>query len=456
MKLIRSILLSTFLLAATFGLQAQQNYGIAYQAVARDAGGDALENATLDVRFTLLDAASSAVWTETHSAILTDEFGLINLTIGSVAGAGDLAAIDWSSGGYSFQVEVNSGGGFASFGMMAVTAVPVALFAANAPEGTADSLAVVLAQEIADRASGDAGLATDLSNLAGLIATNTGAIATNETGIGTNAGAISTNAGDISTNAGDISTNAGGISTNAGDISTNAGGISTNAGAISTNAGGISTNAGDIATNAGDISTNAGAISTNASGISTNAGAISTNAGDIGTNAGDIAVNAAATSANATDIGTNASDISTNAGDITTNGTAIAANATDIGNNASNIDQLQTDLASEASTRASEDATLLGLIQSNDGDILALNTSVTQLQSDLSDLSDLVEANDHFDFSAGVLTTEGDIDKLKVGTTVTMTASDAASVQLAVTGKILTTNLTVQNDLTVSDTKAGK
>ena len=32
-----------------------------------------------------------------------------------------------------------------------------------------------------------------------------------------------------------------------------------------------------------------------------------------------------------------------------------------------------------------------------------------------------------------------------------MTASDAASVQLAVTGKILTTNLTVQNDLTVSD-----
>ena len=77
--------------------------------------------------------------------------GLINLTIGSVAGAGDLAAIDWSSGGYSFQVEVNSGGGFASFGMMAVTAVPVALFAANAPEGTADSLAVVLAQEIADR-----------------------------------------------------------------------------------------------------------------------------------------------------------------------------------------------------------------------------------------------------------------------------------------------------------------
>ena len=78
--------MSAFLLTASFGLQAQQNYGIAYQAVARDAGGDALENATLDVRFTLLDAASSSVWSETHSGVLTDEFGLINLTIGHLRG----------------------------------------------------------------------------------------------------------------------------------------------------------------------------------------------------------------------------------------------------------------------------------------------------------------------------------------------------------------------------------
>ena len=89
----RSLLLSAVLLMTAFAAQAQQNYGIAYQAVARDAGGDALENATLDVRFTLLDAASSAVWTETHTSVLTDEFGLINLTIGSVAGAGVGAAL---------------------------------------------------------------------------------------------------------------------------------------------------------------------------------------------------------------------------------------------------------------------------------------------------------------------------------------------------------------------------
>ena len=444
MKLFRSFLLSAFLLTASFGLQAQQNYGIAYQAVARDAGGDALENATLDVRFTLLDAASSSVWTETHSGVLTDEFGLINLTIGSVAGAADLAAVDWSAGGYSFQVEVNSGGGFASFGMMAVTAVPVAMFAASAPEGTADSLSVVLAQEIADRAAGDAGLASDNTALAGLIATNTGNIATNGSGISANAGGISTNAGAISTNAGAISTNAGAISTNAGGISTNAGAISTNAGEISTNASGISTNAGAISTNAGEISTNAG-------GISTNAGAISTNAGEISTNAGGISTNAGAISTNAGEISTNASGISTNAGAISTNAGEISTNAGGIGTNAGAISQLQTDLGTETTNRVAEDATLLGLIQSNDGELLALNTSVGQLQSDLSDLSDLVDANDHFDFDGGVLSTEGDIDQLQFGSTVSVNTSGASSVQLAVTGKILTTNLTVQNDLTVSD-----
>ena len=90
----RHLLQLIFLLVFSASLWAQAPQQFKFQAVARDAGGDALENATLDVRFTLLDAASSPVWTETHSAVLTDDFGLINLTIGSIAGADDLAAVD--------------------------------------------------------------------------------------------------------------------------------------------------------------------------------------------------------------------------------------------------------------------------------------------------------------------------------------------------------------------------
>ena len=84
MNLMRSFLTAVVLITTSFVVQAQQNYGIAYQAVARDADGDALESATLDVRFNLMDGTDAVVWTETHAAVTTDEFGLINLTIGSV------------------------------------------------------------------------------------------------------------------------------------------------------------------------------------------------------------------------------------------------------------------------------------------------------------------------------------------------------------------------------------
>ena len=137
----RSLLTAVLLFTTTFVVQAQQNYGIAYQAVARDSDGDALESATLDVRFNLMDSSDAVVWTETHSSITTDAIGLINLTIGSVEGTGALAEVNWSSGGYAFQVEVNSGDGFLAFGTLSVASVPVSLFALSAPEPKADSLA---------------------------------------------------------------------------------------------------------------------------------------------------------------------------------------------------------------------------------------------------------------------------------------------------------------------------
>ena len=50
----------------------------------------------------------AAIWTETHNnGVMTDEFGLINLTIGSVEGADELASVDWAAGGFAFQVEAD-------------------------------------------------------------------------------------------------------------------------------------------------------------------------------------------------------------------------------------------------------------------------------------------------------------------------------------------------------------
>ena len=226
----RSLFLSAVMLVTAFAAQAQQSYGIAYQAVARDADGDALENATLDVRFTLTDAADAAIWTETHNGVMTDEFGLINLTIGSVEGADELASVDWAAGGFAFQVEVNSGDGFDPFGSMAVTSVPVALYAAQAPEPKADSLAAVTAQEALDRANADSGLQGQIDGNDTDIATNAGAISTNATAISDEASARETAdsglQGQIDGNDMDIATNAGAISTNATAISDEASALS--------------------------------------------------------------------------------------------------------------------------------------------------------------------------------------------------------------------------------------
>ncbi|MDG2426452.1 MAG: hypothetical protein P8M07_07715, partial [Flavobacteriales bacterium] len=204
MKLMRTLLMALFVLALSEITQAQQSYGIAYQAVVRDGAGNALENATLDVRFTLTDASDQSVWTETHSTVVTDDFGLMNLEIGGAAGSSGLLAVDWAAGGYAFDVEVNSGSGYESFGNIQVTAVPVALFALNGNEDAIDALASDLAQEVSDRASGDSGLQGQLDVATGDIATNASSASANAASASTNAGEIASVLGMVQSNDGEL------------------------------------------------------------------------------------------------------------------------------------------------------------------------------------------------------------------------------------------------------------
>ena len=393
MNLMRSLFLSAVMLLTAFAAQAQQSYGIAYQAVARDADGDALENATLDVRFTLTDAADAAVWTETHNGIMTDAFGLINLTIGSVEGAEGLAAVDWSAGGFAFQVEVNSGDGFELFGSMTVTSAPVALFAASAPEPKADSLAVVTAQEAADRASADSGLQGQIDGNDADIATNAGAISTNATAISDETSARTTAdsglQGQIDGNDADIATNAGAISTNATAISDEATARAAADGTLQDNldaeaaarfnndsflSGMISANGvADAAVEArvtalenqsstaaldavdsldtahsAEILANTTALSTeSAARIAADAGL----QGQVDGNDTDIAANAGA-------ISTNATAISGNASAIVSNTINVATNSTNISNNYGAMSSNATAIADEATARAAADADL--------------------------------------------------------------------------------------------------
>ena len=102
-KLFTSILL-LFVGLATF---AQTPSGFNYQAVLRDASGGILSNQEIEIGIALLQgsATGTEVFAETH-AVTTNEFGLVNLQIGSVNTAG-METIDWSDGPYFIEISVD-------------------------------------------------------------------------------------------------------------------------------------------------------------------------------------------------------------------------------------------------------------------------------------------------------------------------------------------------------------
>ncbi len=135
MKRISSLFILCLCLSA--GLFAQSPEKMNYQAVVRNAQGNPVANATpVSVKFTLHDltATGTPVFTETQNTT-ANEFGLINLQIGS--GTGNLAAVNWGSGPkfLQVQVDVNNTGTYTDMGTSQLISVPYALYAANSAAG---------------------------------------------------------------------------------------------------------------------------------------------------------------------------------------------------------------------------------------------------------------------------------------------------------------------------------
>jgi hypothetical protein len=130
----KQTLLTTALLLTTVLAYAQAPQGINYQAVVRDAGGNELANQAVSLRMTILENNTTTVYQETHSAI-TNGFGLVNIVIGQgTATQGAFNAIDWSTGNYFAQTEVDVTGGtnYALMGSQQLMSVPYALYAESA------------------------------------------------------------------------------------------------------------------------------------------------------------------------------------------------------------------------------------------------------------------------------------------------------------------------------------
>ncbi|MBG27164.1 MAG: hypothetical protein CL852_00335, partial [Crocinitomicaceae bacterium] len=167
----RTLFLSLLCLFGALTVLQAQDPGIAYQAVARDADGDPLADAELDVRVTLYGADDAILWQESHASVLTNQFGNLALTIGDGAatpGYEALSAIDWSASGLHFGIEVDAGAGYASFGSVDVEAVPIAMYALNGQEEEIAAL-----QDALDALDGNVAVLVD--DLSAAIAANAAA-----------------------------------------------------------------------------------------------------------------------------------------------------------------------------------------------------------------------------------------------------------------------------------------
>jgi hypothetical protein len=129
----KNILLSIITLVL-FGSSAfsQSPEAFKYQAVVRDATNAPLTNQAVGMRLTIQQDSigGAAVYTETF-ATSSNDFGLVNLEIGTGTTADDFTTIDWASGPYFMETALDATGdtSYVVLGTSQLMSVPYALYA---------------------------------------------------------------------------------------------------------------------------------------------------------------------------------------------------------------------------------------------------------------------------------------------------------------------------------------
>ena len=150
------------LLFVTTGLHviAQSPQSFQYQAVVRDASGNAVTNQNVGFQISIISGSITGTveYAETHSAT-TNAFGIVTLTIGSGnVVTGTFSDIAWGSNSYFIKVEADPLGGvsYIDMGTTQLLSVPYALFALNA--GNVDTLWSINGNNIYNSNSGNVGV----------------------------------------------------------------------------------------------------------------------------------------------------------------------------------------------------------------------------------------------------------------------------------------------------------
>ncbi len=157
----KTLLIIAVIFIAVGSIVAQVPQTFKYQAVARDNTGSLLINQSIGVKISINQESPSGttVYSETHNP-LTNDYGLFNLDVGSGTPViGTFSGINWASGTYYLQIDVDVSGGsiYQFMGVSQLLSVPYALYS----ESTGDTSKWLKYNNDLYYNSGNIGIGTD-------------------------------------------------------------------------------------------------------------------------------------------------------------------------------------------------------------------------------------------------------------------------------------------------------
>ncbi|MFO8068241.1 MAG: hypothetical protein R6U11_11735, partial [Bacteroidales bacterium] len=128
----KSFIYTILLIVLSISVLAQAPQRFNYQAVLRNNAGEPMASKEVTVKIAILQGSTDGaqVYSETHNTV-TNEFGMINLQIGSVE---SLDAVDWGADDYFVEVSVDG----TPIGTTQLLSVPYALHAQTAEAVTGE------------------------------------------------------------------------------------------------------------------------------------------------------------------------------------------------------------------------------------------------------------------------------------------------------------------------------
>lgn len=121
--------------------QAPQSFN--YQAVIRDSSNNIINNQSIGVQIAILqgNVNGNSVYTETFSET-TNDYGLINLQLGSGVSTDDFNTISWENGPFFIEtsIDVNGGSNYLLMGATQIMSVPYAIHSSTSTNSLNDSV----------------------------------------------------------------------------------------------------------------------------------------------------------------------------------------------------------------------------------------------------------------------------------------------------------------------------